>query len=314
MIAGKDTLEVIKFMKLFARLKDCCEDDPESLVEIAATDVGVKELCDEVFFASLSLTMSEREQPELFSSPVDPKFLGSWREYEERYGTLLAIVWLGDPLLDPNNCVADGPDVRWANAEDTAFEQTDAIEQAIDFANDQISQRWRDFSEEYRDQVEDGIRAWRRLKTNVGFDLADCLRRRNLVPFVLIPRHVAKKYGDTEKLTLLKSLQQAHDAFVFGAPFAALALMRSIMEAVLRDHYQVPGKNLKERIHNAHRRFPKAINEHWLERLRLRANSILHFNAGAYDTLPEVDDVELEKEIISLLFVLRAMIEETPVN
>ena len=41
---------------------------------------------------------------------------------------------------------------------------------------------------------------------------------------------------------MLTNLQQAHDAFVYGAHYAALALMRSIMEAVLRDHYGAEGR------------------------------------------------------------------------
>ena len=50
------------------------------------------------------------------------------------------------------------------------------------------------------------------------------------VPLVLIPRHVSKSHGEAEKLSLLTHLQQARDAFVFGVPFAALALMRSILK------------------------------------------------------------------------------------
>ena len=54
---------------------------------------------------------------------------------------------------------------------------------------------------------------------------------------------------------MLKNLQEAHDAFVFGATYAALALMRSIMEAVLRDHYRADGKDLSERIRNPRRAY-----------------------------------------------------------
>ena len=106
-----------------------------------------------------------------------------------------------------------------------------------------------------------------------------------------------------------KNLQQAHDAFVFGATYAALALMRSIMEAVLRDHYRAEGKDLNDRIYNARSRLPPRANAAALHRLRRLANAILHLDPEKDEGLPSLDEVKLEKEIISLLFVLRALIE-----
>ena len=108
---------------------------------------------------------------------------------------------------------------------------------------------------------------------------------------------------------MLKNLQHAHDAFVYGATYAALTLMRSIMEAVLRDHYHAEGKDLSERIRNARGRLPRGANEAALHRLRKLANVILHLNREKDECLPTMDEARLEKEIVSLLFVLRALIE-----
>jgi formylmethanofuran dehydrogenase subunit D len=148
-----------------------------------------------------------------------------------------------------------------------------------------------------------------RLIGDHGLDLRGVFRRRALVPFVLVPRSIAAKHGSAEKLSMLKNLQQAHDAFVFGASYAALALMRSIMEAVLRDHYRADGKDMNERIQNARRQLPPGANDAALHRLRKRANAILHLDQEKDEGLPELDEVRLEKEIVSLLFVLRALIE-----
>jgi hypothetical protein len=108
---------------------------------------------------------------------------------------------------------------------------------------------------------------------------------------------------------MLKNLQQAHDAFVFGATYAALALMRSIMEAVLRDHYDAVGKDLSELIRSARSRLPRGANEAALHRLRKLANAVLHLDLEKDEGLPAMDDARLEKEIIWLLFVLRELIE-----
>ncbi len=93
------------------------------------------------------------------------------------------------------------------------------------------------------------------------------------------------------------------------ATFAALALMRSIMEAVLRDHYRAEGKDLNQRVRNVRGRLPVGANEGALHRLRKLANAILHLDSENDEGLPKMDEVRLEKEILSLLFVLRALIE-----
>jgi hypothetical protein len=43
--------------------------------------------------------------------------------------------------------------------------------------------------------------------------------------------------------------------------------------------------------------------------LRTLANAILHLNRDKDEGLPRMDEVRLEKEIVRLLFVLRALIE-----
>jgi hypothetical protein len=93
--------------------------------------------------------------------------------------------------------------------------------------------------------------------------------------------------------------------------YAALAMMRSIMEAVLRDHYSAMGKDLNERIRNVRGRLPPRANEGALHRLRKLANAILHLDREKNEGLPKMNESRLEKEIVSLLHVLRALIEGT---
>ena len=133
-------------------------------------------------------------------------------------------------------------------------------------------------------------------------------RRRKLVPFVLIPRHVSAHHGDAEKLSLLTHLQQAHEAFVFGVHFAALALMRSILEATLKTHYQAPGKDLKERIDNCEG-LPHRCSTLALHRIRNLANDVLHLEKDKV-RLPD----NFERELLRLLNVLRALIEGVPAS
>ncbi len=310
---GKDSAEVIKFMALFNKLKDWSDDDPEGLFDFAAGDESVKDLCVELVFVAHFLKMNERRARLVFAAPVDPAFIASWRDYEERYQSVVSDVWLSDMfpgLASPEPARVPSADLQWEKADAEAGEQAGGIKEAIDFAQFNADQeyRWLD-QPDFIERVEEGIAAWERLKQDTGFDLQGVFRRRALVPFVLVPRQIAAKHGSAETLSMLKNLQQAHDAFVFGATYAALALMRSIMEAVLRDHYRAKGKDLSERIRNARGRLPPGANEGALHRLRKLANVILHLDPEKDEGLLKMDEVRLEKEIVSLLFVLRALIE-----
>ena len=311
---GKDSAEVVKFLSLLAQLKDCCDDDPEGVSDLAKEDEGVKRLCNQLSMTASLLRMNERRRRQLFAAPVDPKFLTAYRDFEERFEKPLAGIWLADILpgldeIEPEH--TPEADLRWENADHEGSEQARAIEDALKFTYE--TTRADDYlDEDFRESIEDATAAWQRLKHDAGFDLQGVFRRRELVPFVLVPRHVAAKHGSAQTLSMLKNLQQAHDAFVFGAPLAALALMRSILEAVLRDHYGAEGEDLSERISQASKRLPSGASVAALHRLRKLANAILHLNSEKHERQPEIDPIRLEKEIVSLLFVLRALIEGAP--
>jgi hypothetical protein len=170
--------------------------------------------------------------------------------------------------------------------------------------------------------IEDAIKLamadWKSLKNETGLDLRGVFRRRALVPFVLFPRHVAAHHGRNDLLSIYQNLRQAHEAFVFGAPFAALALMRSIMEVVLRDHYDSSADDhdlaLYERINNSRKLLPHGANAAALHRLRKVANAVLHLGPEKNEALPRLESIQLEKEILSLFRVLRALIEGAPLK
>jgi hypothetical protein len=310
---GKDSNEVVEFMMLFTRLKDWCDDEPDGLADFAESDSSIKEVCTKLALRAGLLRMSERRGRVLFASPVDPNFLAAWRDYEGRYQTVLSKIWLSDlfaELATEDAIATPIPDQRWEDADAEGEDLASGIEGAITFAQANIDQehRWAD-QPEFERQVLDGLNAWERFKEETDFDLRGVFRRRLLVPFVLIPRHVAAKHSASDKHSMLRNLQQAHDAFIYGATYAALALMRSVMESVLRDHYGANGRDLEERIRNSSRHLPPEANEAALHRLRKLANGILHLDQDRDEGLPKLDDIRLEKEIVSLLFVLRALIE-----
>lgn len=259
---GKNSAEVVDFMTLFARLKLFCEDAPDELADQAATDSSVDDLCIQLGSAAGILKTYERRAPPLFAAPVDPAFLAAWRDYEERYESVVSHIWetdlrreLGWPETADEPSQLPKVELQWDKANDAAASQAD-IEAAIECA--QFFAKQDCYSFEETQSIKAGVAAWDRLNQEIGFDLRGVLRRRALIPFVLVPRPVSDKHGSSETLSMLKNLQQAHDAFVYGAPYAALALMRSIMEAVLRDHYRAESKDVIDCIRNARARLPRA--------------------------------------------------------
>ncbi|HEY2482491.1 MAG TPA: DUF4145 domain-containing protein [Caulobacteraceae bacterium] len=317
-VRSKDSEDVARFLGRFAQLREWIDDNPLGLVELAERDESVRELCKRLAFDAYILRWNENSRPERFATPVDPSFTAAWRDFEERYtepvedvdwrDIIAGIAGLPDfPTPEPQQALA-AADLRWEVADSTAEDAARAINGVFEFAKWEADSG-RDFQEDTVEDLEVGLREWARLRHDYGFDLRGVLRRRHLIPFVLVPRQLAASYGNSDKVSLLTNLRSAHDAFVFGAPLAALAMMRSILEAVLRDHYGAEGTDLSERIWHARDRLPKQANVASLHRLRRRANAVLHLDG---DKLPVLDTIGLEKEIVSLLLVLRALIESAP--
>lgn len=310
MSAPKDSPEAMKFMSLYQKLRDMIDDDPSDLVKISQTDTPLKKLCVELNSVGYKIKASEKRHRRMFSHPVDPKFVSAWRDYEKRYEDLVqTAAFFGSAFegIDPNDPkdVQANQEWQWKVAEWRAEELESVIETALTFAFDQITQEKREFDEEFRNKVERGVVAWDELKVVSGLDIRGIARRRAMVPFILIPRHVSDKHGQTEKLSLFTHLQQAHDAYVLGVHFAALALMRAILETTLREHYGAVGADLNELIKTC-RGLPRSLGGA-LHRLRLLANDILHSNK---DTIRLPDD--FEREIVRGLNALRELIEGAP--
>ena len=84
--------------------------------------------------------------------------------------------------------------------------------------------------------------------------------------------------------------------------------MRSIVELLLTSFYHVQGEKLEDFIKSA-RHLPSGANTWALHRLRKKANAVLHFNPDSIQKIDEDDECASELEILSLLNVVRSLIE-----
>ena len=124
----------------------------------------------------------------------------------------------------------------WKKVDCAAFETWLHIEFAMDWFDNVLEELCTDYREDGKMKFDgrNGVAAWRNLIREVGLDARGVFRRRQLVPFVMIPRHVSARHGATDPVSLLALLRQAQEAFVFGVPFAVTALMRALLDTILK--------------------------------------------------------------------------------
>ena len=279
---------------------------------MAKEDEDVNAACDQLYFAAFNLILAERRIPLLYAESTDPKFIVMWRDYEDRFEKVLSQITLDFLFVSLRGSTLTKIPTesdRWKYLDSAANKQSKAIQRSIDWAYESSRDDLGEFPEGFSVSIEDGAKAWDELKLQVGFDLCGVFRRRSLVPFVLVPRHVANKINRTDSLSMLRKLEQAHNAFIFGVHLAALALMRSIVETVLKTYYGSQGANLAQLIKNA-RKLPRHANTDALDQLRRLANGVLH--EGDEEARLEGDVERLECQMVVLMLVVRSLIEGAP--
>lgn len=310
MVGSPDSAEVIFFLAAFAKLRTWVDDSPEIIEAEAEGEQSLIDLCFSLFSTAIELEISERRRRELFSSPTNPLFVKAWGDYRSRYQAFVARVAMREVRgISYNPAEKKAPGSIDTNAipsgsalSHTSMGAASQREVCAEFGVDK----------EYLHEIDCGVEVWSDLVNVAGFDLEMVLRRRWDLPFVKIPRHVSASYGEREVLSLLVLLRQAQEAFIYDVDFAALALMRAILEIVLKKHYGATGSKLEILIDDP-RKLPKRVDRKDLHKLRELGNDILHFKVaqvkeGGRDKIFAAP----EEEILGLMAILQTLIEEAP--
>ena len=77
-----------------------------------------------------------------------------------------------------------------------------------------------------------GVEAIEYFQEVIGLDISGSFDRWNGLPTVFVPKHVSDRHGLTEKGSLYALFDDAVQAYVAGAPFAAVAMCRALLEMV----------------------------------------------------------------------------------
>lgn len=313
MTTDKSDPRYLRFMKLYASFVHDLDADPNEIEELAINDSSVKEMCLDLRNAAVAIFAAEKSARAHFTTPVNPEFIESRRDYEERWSEQLdRIYWKDyaketglDFLAEPFPQLSPSESIKVADG--AARYMVMAIGEAIALADDTLANDGHIFSEEDAHWVEDGVEAWRTFTHTSDHLVLSILRRQSAVEFINVPTHVAHKHGSAETLSLYTLLRQAQEAFVCGLDFAAIALLRALMELVLVKHYEVNRQELDRMIDASANKLPKNLQPSVLHRLRQLGNWVVHSNQERVST---VDD--LEQEILAGFQILRRLIEEAP--
>lgn len=306
-----DTSHGPTFLVAYNELLSATGNDPASLTENWEGNERLIALCTTLYETSRSIEIVEEYSSVALTPNVLPAGIKARRDYDTRWSRPVAHVALMQHEI--HRIMEE----IFSKMLDEGFSKDEAVGDPLGLEIDAAQQRSRsdarsvcaifEATQEQLDNdefgdwewAEEGLNAWTRLTKVCEFDVAGALWRRSLVPHVLIPQHVSRHYGE-KKASLYRRWHEASRAFVFGAPRAALAMQRAVLEEMLKVHWAADGGHVK----NAN--LPTLAMDRKASRLKRLANDALH---GDPDMLTSR---ELDRKVIENFGLLQTIIEQAP--
>jgi hypothetical protein len=311
---------VANFLEQYARLKNISEGNPENLYQLTKNNESLLRLCSSIYQIAVEIRKHEISHKEIFSSPTNPNFIKAWREWGYKFEkVVLELVFQdnrSEEFIDISFGVLDQYGIsRWDTANLSGWQMVLSLNEFFSLSVQSIDSpkhRGGSLPSDEHDKVEVTIaafEAWNTLTESIGVNPHVNARRRLLMPFFLVPREVSNKISLSYKSNLLIILDDAQKAFIFGANNAAIALLRSVMEGILRDYYGAEGQRVDELIYSVSEKLPSNINAIKLNYLRKFANAILHNADRGVDPWAGKSEKEIEEHIVSMFEMIRSLIE-----
>jgi hypothetical protein len=299
-----------RFLVAFSKLKGLVENDPSHLEAEMQDGSPIVALCEEIYQLVRQFEKVERGSSTPFTEHVSNASIKARREYDELWRYYIWYAAHGgntEFLMDEkiqarikkqNNRV-DELGILIDAAKFSAQMNSNYIHETIELV-ELINSKIPEFEEE-NESIDIGLSALGSLLSKI--DLEDIFWKDDMLPHVLIPVHVSKRYGQA-KQSLYRKLNDAGKAFIYGAPLAALTMQRAVLEEVLTKHwgaqnttrgYQIRDANLSEITWDAR-----------ADRLKRLGDKVLH---GDPD---EISSEQLDRLIIDGFLLLRTLIESAP--
>lgn len=354
MVSDQEDREIAAFLGNYSLLKEICDDDPIELAKLCLTDNSAIHIASLCFSSFHDIRDRESLKPNRFIHSVPKNYIKSYRDYQNRYALVSLICNTIEIEISPETTAhfrdfleiissdytvyerlsgyakSDRNDeVVWDSEDERAGGLCNAVTSAVVFSEslacylgddkvirEEVVARGDEGLLDEIGLANEGCEILRGLDDMYGIDLKGIFRRKRLSPIVLIPTKAS--YGSLSPfhLTMYSALQQAQKAFLFGIYFAAISMLRSTVEVILRDYYRAGGinqdgrpKDLRQMIDDARVKLPKGISTMHLHRLRIRANEILHVSPREGKSGKD-SVMALEIEVLDHLHIVRRLIEE----
>jgi hypothetical protein len=300
-----------RFLIAFNKLKGFVENDPSRLEVEMQDGSPIVALCVEIYQLVRQFEKVERGSSTPFTEHVSNASIKARREYDElwRYYIWYAAyggdgAWLVDEkvqigLNKKQNERVDELGILIDHAKFSARINADYIEGTIELV-EQTQVQFPEFEEEDK-IIEIGLAALGSLCSDL--DVPDIFWKRDMLPHVLIPVQVSKRYGQA-KQSLYRKLNDAGKAFIYGAPLAALTMQRAVLEQVLTKHWGATKTTRGYQIRDAN--LPELTWDARADRLKRHGDRVLHGD------LDEISADQLDRLIIDGFLLLRTLIESAP--
>lgn len=328
-----------RFLSLFDRLKDEAGGDPERMMVFYSQKRDLKQAADEL---AHYVTWGDFKRRVLHAGKkwhhaVPDGFLAEWDDFEANWDRKLFNLWLsidlsslgitdenrdqsrtkGPRLAGPGDFEEGEPPDDWDTSFDPSFHDGGkALDRAFWAAQELSDEVGSEHESALARASSVGLEAWDYLENTIGLSADDVFRRWRKVPVIYVPEHVSRQYGWPNSGTVYQLLDDAICAYVFGAPAAAIAMCRAVLEMVLKDHYDIVDRRAVSR----HNREPGLgelivladakydfIQGDRLKTLSGQANTILH-SFKSREPLSASDD----QVIIEFMKTLKFLIQRAP--
>ena len=244
-------------LALFDNLRKVAGDEPKRLATFYSQSSTVREAAEKLQECELELKYNLEWFGRKRLGPVASRFEQAWAEYQDQWAPAIAYgsfcETLGErsashaaefrelnpynPDLGRNLYLMRRPEQEKLDPDRDEFldpvrhDGGDALALGVDHWRGEVRR-----AKLIANKCQIALDAFDHLRELIGIDIADIFRRWREVPRVLMPPAVSEKHGE-KKGSLNDLLDDAVRAFVCGAPTAAIAMCRAILEMVIKDHY-----------------------------------------------------------------------------
>ena len=226
------------FLTKFNKLVSYIDDDPRAIEKNYHNNETLRKLTDDASEAAWAIEYDALTNPSKISISVEKAFIERWNIYKERYAVLISMSFfrLDDELLPLSKRKISIESV-WENADENAKYVEECFTGVVELARNEF-----DIRDELKDngQVEmefdDGFEVFDKWIPGVGISIRRSLRRSRLLKIVNFSHQISSISGGARE-GVMGYLNESHRAFVLGADFGAIILMRSTLEKILKDLY-----------------------------------------------------------------------------